>query len=805
MSGFGGGAASASNPFHPHALRRQQQQQQQQQQQPAVTTTQQHALPRQEKGKPGRQRYKSCDFCTERKKKCDRKLPRCSLCVQKNQAHCHYQLKPPTKSRGGGKPGADVVDIESTKRLAGQAPASYGGSVPAVPDTRVAAIEPGSISLKRCRLGASPATGMVGMQENDFLADFFRCLGMLPLATESIVRGAMVEVMMEAVAPPNRQQQQQLLSLADHEDEHDNPQHSGGRGGSEGTNSVVGERQGFGSGWGFGFGGIESEDGKRETGWSEGLGVRATSANPRRCMMWCAIALGALVRGAPIDHASRYASLARQALATCFDGNGIEDVRAYAMMSFLYSLIRDERKHQQYLAFAKGIASNLRPGEVPKELDVMLLQIEKRKLFNDTEGDDVGAYCTTLVGLPPVGDILHQKDLCRLFLVADRRMHQAFMADMMSQGALDADVGNDQDGRGEPVNGGFLDQEEGDGDGLASGRGARAGVEQVEDTGLPAGNGPKSCGDRFDRREQPCAGPAVQGYVQEVLPEMSRLSKALVSSDSTAGIGGVYYHGNVAYMQAMKGDMASCFESLRACADVVQRYPGIVRIKPHMVHCILAMSHSRDRGMYDAIRAVYNDIGHVGCRPAPPFEEWGGIDQLCKHIFCRSMHGKIQRNANLLVEPTDHGQKNGSPAWRLHSSASGPVPVGPVVTEPTLTEVLTMAANPPKEAARQDSTTLFEGSAAPDEYGYNLTDPQTPDKLALPPVPPAAAAISVGRGGDVDRGVAARAGAPSPQLASASMERESGAILEGMDITDADLLEISAMLMSEEGSLDELL
>ena len=35
----------------------------------------------------------------------------------------------------------------------------------------------------RCRFSASPATGLVGMQENGFLSDFFGCVGFLPLTT----------------------------------------------------------------------------------------------------------------------------------------------------------------------------------------------------------------------------------------------------------------------------------------------------------------------------------------------------------------------------------------------------------------------------------------------------------------------------------------------------------------------------------------------------------------------------------------------------------------------------------------------
>lgn len=38
--------------------------------------------------------------------------------------------------------------------------------------------------LSRCRFSASPATGLIGMQENAFLSDFFASVGFLPLATK---------------------------------------------------------------------------------------------------------------------------------------------------------------------------------------------------------------------------------------------------------------------------------------------------------------------------------------------------------------------------------------------------------------------------------------------------------------------------------------------------------------------------------------------------------------------------------------------------------------------------------------------
>ena len=36
----------------------------------------------------------------------------------------------------------------------------------------------------RCRLSPSPATGLVGMEENTFLSDYFACVGFLPFTSQ---------------------------------------------------------------------------------------------------------------------------------------------------------------------------------------------------------------------------------------------------------------------------------------------------------------------------------------------------------------------------------------------------------------------------------------------------------------------------------------------------------------------------------------------------------------------------------------------------------------------------------------------
>ncbi|CAM9342011.1 unnamed protein product [Ectocarpus fasciculatus] len=108
-------------------------------------------------------------------------------------------------------------------------------------------------------------------------------------------------------------------------------------------------------------------------------------------------------------------------------------------------------------------------------------------------------------------------------------------------------------------------------------------------------------------------------------------------------------------MQAVAGDLVDFFESLDACVDVVLRYPGIVRFRPHLIHCILASSHFvHRRDVYDAISGVYNSTRPTSFPQAPPYEEWRSMSQLCGNTFCRSMEAEAlqRRNNGGLLRPS---------------------------------------------------------------------------------------------------------------------------------------------------------
>lgn len=78
----------------------------------------------------------------------------------------------------------------------------------------------------------------------------------------------------------------------------------------------------------------------------------------------------------------------------------------------------------------------------------------------------------------------------------------------------------------------------------------------------------------------------------------------------------------VAYMQVVNGEMSNSFESLKACAEVVQRYPGIVRfrcavltmmmISPDRRHDVVVTWPLELRGCFRLLVCLASDMFRCG-------------------------------------------------------------------------------------------------------------------------------------------------------------------------------------------------
>ncbi|CAN0428305.1 unnamed protein product [Pylaiella littoralis] len=159
----------------------------------------------------------------------------------------------------------------------------------------LSATGPLPLPLKRGQFSASPATGLVGLQENGFLSDFFECLGFLSLASESAVRTAIFSVMRAAV----REEKEATISP---------PLHVAG----EAIQRLV-------------------DGGDRSEGyWDQAVPAGGGTTLPHdsiTCLLWCAVALGALVRGCPFTNVEGYVELAQVSLTHCFDGITLDTAR----------------------------------------------------------------------------------------------------------------------------------------------------------------------------------------------------------------------------------------------------------------------------------------------------------------------------------------------------------------------------------------------------------------------------------------------------------------------------------------------
>ncbi|CAM9317707.1 unnamed protein product [Ectocarpus sp. 13 AM-2016] len=617
------------------------------------------------------------------------------------------------------------------------------------------------------------------MQENGFLGDFFGCLGILPLTTESTVRNAMVEVMM-------RQCGGQAYS-------------------------------------GTGGPGMEGLAEDEEKGWSgDGALARRDTLpdHPAKCMMWCAIALGALMRGIPVERVMGYVQLARESLAECFDGQSVEHARVYLIMSFLHSIIHDEDKNERYLSFAVNIVSKLRPEDVPKELGLMLMTTDKLRVSpcHQQPGDGLSTSCNEAVELPRVREAQHlltPTDVSNVFLAADSLITRAFVTDMTSAGAVPASGGGEaqHEENGEPVLGESYRE-------LGGGGLMEEGGKRVWNAGVACEDEELANGVHREP-DVPPAGPAMKLLVREALPELTSLAKTLQSSDTCSGVGGVLYHGNVAYMRAVAGELVMGFESLQACVDVVLRYPGIVRFRSHLMHCMLAASHFfKRRDMYDAMRGVYNSVGPMGYPQIPPFEEWRTIRQVCPHVLCRSLEvqlhqhlkeGLVQANAAPMDPETSEPLSSSSNSTRSgsDSQSSGPPPTGLASGE---------QGSPPLPAPPHTFPTFMPDGGGNDDASAGDM-PLQPGLVATAMLIPESVYSAKGEAGDVRHadwlhtaatGEQPRSGtgACTPGSPKIGFEWLGGDVVSGgaeLNMTDADLLDIAAAFANDGGLLEEAL
>ncbi|CAN0001263.1 unnamed protein product [Ectocarpus fasciculatus] len=438
--------------------------------------------------------------------------------------------------------------------------------------------------IKRCRFSSSPATGLVGMQENVFLSNFFGSVGFLPLATRRDVREVMVTLMMSPTRP-----QSTVTRDCDVENK---------------------------------FDAIVSEDKVVNTWEGDDL--------PKTCTFWCAVAIGALAKGHPIESTTSYFLLAKEALARYSGPTNFGLAKAWTILAYLHGFVGDMDGFYEYLARSDSFVRDSEQSGSRDSLPVGFPEVVKHgetiKLFTGAaDAEEVESLLAQEVSFPKMCVVASEEQVCRYVMQYHRAVEVGIQqavrppGDTTYVGADDAEHTDD---------------------------GARSDVgDAIGGTCSPY---------RFPK----CSDMGFSGFSgwngMPVPVAAFHLEDAVERTSIRAGFGGLIINATLFFERVLEGNIKGALERIGRCVEVFEGFPGIARfgMGKHMAHIMLSMAASlddaRDGGLYDRLRNACNLTRPPGSLAFPPLEEWQGISAFCDNPACRSTEALFaERNVDL--------------------------------------------------------------------------------------------------------------------------------------------------------------
>ncbi|CAN0314629.1 unnamed protein product, partial [Ectocarpus fasciculatus] len=349
----------------------------------------------------------------------------------------------------------------------------------AQPDALVAC---GMLPLKRFRLSASPATGLVGMQENAFLSSFFGCVGFVPLTSHSHIRETMVKIM-ASPAPL---------------------QHSTVGGACGEAGSMV-----------------------RASCWSKANEEPQLPMDPSTCTFWCAIALGALAKGSPVESVAKYLHLAHEALTKSYPSSADAEVaKAWAMLAYVYGFMDDLARFQEYLALSESF---LKSATAHGFADTLPLGFAEVVFPVRTPKASCGQWETKSLDAeehvpPQLADVAAEGELYQYVCQSFKAFEQAFQQKAYKKSARDAKTPGEAERHG-----------------------------------------------RSDRNRRP-ASALLPGEISEAMGTVFGKGNLLVFEPLEEAV-----DRTLIFEKAAKGDRQATLERIGRCVEVFELYPGMCR------------------------------------------------------------------------------------------------------------------------------------------------------------------------------------------------------------------------------------
>ncbi|CBJ29983.1 hypothetical protein Esi_0170_0014 [Ectocarpus siliculosus] len=337
------------------------------------------------------------------------------------------------------------------------------------------------------------------------------------------------------------------------------------------------------------------------------LGGTQLPMDPSTCIFWCAVALGALVKGNPLESVASYFRWARVSLDSYTGPANPEVAKAWTILGYLYGFMGDMAKFEEYLGFADSfLTASINEGSadtLPAGFAEIVHRKDTVKVCSDNlDPADMESFCARHRDAPRICEAVNDGELYRYVTQSFKVFQQVAYAKACAKSASRRRLSDDQC------------RAEG-GEGVSA----------------------KDCGPLEDDVLDAMA-TGLRGYVIE----FDQLEETANRPRIRAGVGGLIINGTLVFERAAKGDAEGTLERIRHCVEVFERYPGLCRCTMrwcHIAHAMLAalaaVNGSQARRLYDRLRVVYNVSRPPELRPVPALEDWQGIPSICDDFLCR--------------------------------------------------------------------------------------------------------------------------------------------------------------------------
>ncbi|CAM9702943.1 unnamed protein product, partial [Ectocarpus fasciculatus] len=332
------------------------------------------------------------------------------------------------------------------------------------------------------------------------------------------------------------------------------------------------------------------------------------STGPSTCTFWCAVGVGALVKGNPVESVADYSRLARGALDAYTGPVDAEVAKAWAILGYFYGFMGDTVQFLEYLKLSDSfLISSIEQGSthmLPAGFAEIVQYRETVMVYSgDVDTADVDSLAAQRQHSPQIKTAASEQEIfpyvAQSLAAFDRRVmvmarnKRATRRHSSDGEACAADLGganlHGNAPRAEEVSEAMVD-------------GFKAGLIDFE-----------HLQDAADRR------PNIR-----------------------AGIGGLLINMILAFQKAAKGEAGLALGKLRHCVEVFERYPGVCRCMRQWSHvadgvlaALAAIDDPRARGLYNRLLEVYTPSRPPASLPPPPSEESQRASGFCDHVHSR--------------------------------------------------------------------------------------------------------------------------------------------------------------------------